>query len=96
MLMYSAQNEFAVAVGITRIESKLAGRLILRLTMKDCSSDTARRRCSFGGPGLAGTGQMLNSLKLDPPRHNALAAGVTKTAGGTLLAVGLATRACHS
>jgi putative oxidoreductase len=45
----------------------------------------------FGGPGLAGTGQMMDSLKLHPPRRNALAAGVTETAGGTLLAAGLAT-----
>jgi putative oxidoreductase len=45
----------------------------------------------FGGPGLAGTEGMMTSLNMHPPRRNALAAGVTETAGGTLLALGLAT-----
>jgi putative oxidoreductase len=45
----------------------------------------------FGGPGLAGTEGMMASLHMHPTRRNALAAGVTETAGGTLLALGLAT-----
>jgi putative oxidoreductase len=45
----------------------------------------------FGGPGLAGTEGMMQSLDMHPARRNALAAGVTETAGGTLLALGLAT-----
>lgn len=45
----------------------------------------------FGGPGLAGTEGMMGALGMHPTRQNALAAGVTETAGGALLAVGLAT-----
>src|SRR5690242_20675825 len=45
----------------------------------------------FGGPGLAGTDGMMESLELHPPRAQALAAGLTETAGGALLAAGLAT-----
>jgi putative oxidoreductase len=51
----------------------------------------------FGGPGLEGTEGMMKSLEMHPPRRNALAAGVTEVAGGTLLALGLATPlACAS
>jgi putative oxidoreductase len=69
------------------------GRLILRLIIGGLfvGHGTQKLFGWFGGPGLAGTGQMMNSLKLHPPRRNALAAGVTETAGGTLLAAGLAT-----
>ncbi|MGH3655101.1 MAG: DoxX family protein [Micromonosporaceae bacterium] len=45
----------------------------------------------FGGPGLEGTAGMMRSLEMHPPRRNALAAGVTETAGGALLTLGLAT-----
>ena len=45
----------------------------------------------FGGPGLEGTAGMMQSLEMHPPRRNAMAAGVTETAGGTLLTLGLAT-----
>jgi putative oxidoreductase len=45
----------------------------------------------FGGPGLEGTAGMMESLDLNPPRRNALLAGATETAGGVLLAAGLAT-----
>jgi len=45
----------------------------------------------FGGPGLEGTEGMMKSLEMHPPRRNALAAGVTETAGGALLVAGLAT-----
>jgi len=45
----------------------------------------------FDGPGLEGTETMMASLNMHPPRRNALAAGVTETAGGTLLVLGLAT-----
>ncbi|HET7387361.1 MAG TPA: DoxX family protein [Nocardioidaceae bacterium] len=46
---------------------------------------------AFGGPGLDGTEQMMGSLNLHPPRENALAAAITETAGGALLALGAAT-----
>ena len=45
----------------------------------------------FGGPGLEGTAGMMKSLEMNPPRRNAMAAGITETAGGALLVVGLAT-----
>jgi putative oxidoreductase len=45
----------------------------------------------FGGPGLEGTEGMMASLEMNPPRRNALAAGITETAGGTLMVLGLAT-----
>jgi putative oxidoreductase len=45
----------------------------------------------FGGPGLEGTAGMMKSLELNPPRRNALAAGLAETVGGTLLVLGLAT-----
>lgn len=45
----------------------------------------------FGGPGQGGTEQMMEGLEMRPPRQHALAAGVTETAGGALLAAGLAT-----
>ena len=47
----------------------------------------------FDGPGLAGTEGMMASLKMHPAKANALAAGVTETAGGALIAAGLATPA---
>jgi putative oxidoreductase len=51
----------------------------------------------FGGPGLEGTEGMMESLEMHPPRRNALAAGVTEVAGGSLLALGFATPlACAS
>jgi putative oxidoreductase len=45
----------------------------------------------FGGPGRAGTEGMMESLQMRPPKVHALAAGVTETVGGAMLALGLAT-----
>lgn len=45
----------------------------------------------FGGPGRAGTEGMMESLGMRPAKVHALLAGATETAGGTLLAAGLAT-----
>src|SRR3712207_8544977 len=45
----------------------------------------------FGGPGRAGTEGMMEALEMRPAKVHALAAGITETAGGTLLAAGLAT-----
>jgi putative oxidoreductase len=45
----------------------------------------------FGGPGIEGTEGMMESLEMHPPKANALAAGISETAGGTLLAAGLLT-----
>ncbi|MGN6250678.1 MAG: DoxX family protein [Marmoricola sp.] len=45
----------------------------------------------FGGPGIAGTEQMMDAISMRPTRANALAAGISETAGGSLLALGAAT-----
>ncbi|HEV2886481.1 MAG TPA: DoxX family protein [Jatrophihabitans sp.] len=45
----------------------------------------------FGGPGRAGTQGMMESLQLRPAKLHATLAGVTETACGSMLAVGLAT-----
>ena len=45
----------------------------------------------FGGPGLEGTEQMMGAIDMRPTRPNALAAGLTETGGGALLALGAGT-----
>lgn len=45
----------------------------------------------FDGPGLGGTEQMMGALDMRPTRANAIAAGVSETAGGTMLMLGAAT-----
>ena len=47
----------------------------------------------FGGPGLRGTEEMMGALDMRPTRANAVAAGVTETAGGALVVLGAATPA---
>jgi putative oxidoreductase len=46
---------------------------------------------SFGGHGLAGTGQFFEALGLRPGRRNAMAAGLGEFGGGLLLVLGLLT-----
>ena len=43
----------------------------------------------FGGYGLDGTGQFMESLGFRPGRRHALAAGLVELSGGLLLALGL-------
>ena len=45
----------------------------------------------FDGPGLDGASQMMDKLELRPGRRNALAASISETAGGSLLAAGFLT-----
>jgi putative oxidoreductase len=47
----------------------------------------------FGGHGLEGTGQFMESVGYTPGRASATAAGLAEAGGGTLLALGLATPA---
>ncbi|MFK4117035.1 DoxX family protein [Streptomyces longwoodensis] len=47
----------------------------------------------FGGHGLEGTGQFMESVGYRPGRASATAAGLAETGGGALLALGLATPA---
>jgi putative oxidoreductase len=68
-------------------------RFIARLTIGGLfiGHGTQKLMGWFGGPGLEGTDQMMQALELHPPRSNALAAGITETAGGALVAAGLCT-----
>ena len=45
----------------------------------------------FGGYGLDGTGQFMETLGFHPGRRHAALAGLAETAGGVLLALGLLT-----
>ena len=45
----------------------------------------------FDGPGIEGVSGMMESLELRPPRRHAVAAGLSETIGGTLLALGALT-----
>ncbi|MEZ3178133.1 DoxX family membrane protein [Streptomyces pimonensis] len=47
----------------------------------------------FGGGGLEGTGQFMESIGYAPGRASATAAGLAEAGGGVLLALGLATPA---
>lgn len=47
----------------------------------------------FGGGGIAGTGQFMESIGYAPGRTSATVAGLAEAGGGTLLALGLATPA---
>lgn len=47
----------------------------------------------FDGPGLDGTEQMMGAINMRPTRANAIAAGVSETAGGAMLLLGAATPA---
>lgn len=47
----------------------------------------------FGGHGLEGTGQFMESVGYAPGKESAAAAGLAEAGGGTLLALGLATPA---
>jgi putative oxidoreductase len=69
------------------------GRLLARLVIGGLfvGHGTQKLFGWFGGPGPDGAAQMMDHLGLHPPKSNALLAGATETAGGALLAAGLAT-----
>jgi putative oxidoreductase len=69
------------------------GRLLLRLVIGGLfiGHGTQKLFGWFGGPGLEATGQGFESMGLAPGRRNALATGITETAAGTTVALGLAT-----
>ena len=79
-----------VCVGEHRYE---LGRLVVRVVIGGLflGHGTQKLFGWFGGPGPEGTEQMMQGLNLHPPRRNALAAGVTETVGGVLLAAGMVT-----
>ncbi|UJA20792.1 DoxX family protein [Thermoleophilia bacterium SCSIO 60948] len=47
----------------------------------------------FGGGGLDGTGQFMESLGFKPGRRHALASGLSEAGGGAMIALGLLTPA---
>ena len=69
------------------------GLLLLRLVVGTTLAAHGAQKLFgwFGGPGLAGAGASLESLGFAPGRRHALMAGLVETAGGLLLAIGLAT-----
>ena len=48
-------------------------------------------RGSFGGPGIQGTTRMMESLRLEPARRNAVLAALSETLGGAGVALGAGT-----
>src|SRR3954451_20690464 len=48
-------------------------------------------RGSFGGPGIEGTTRMMQSLRLEPAKRNAVMAALSETVGGAGVAAGAAT-----
>lgn len=69
------------------------GRLLVRLVVGGLfiGHGTQKLFGWFGGPGPDGTEQMMYKIDMHPARRQAFAAGLTETAGGALLAAGLAT-----
>ena len=69
------------------------GRLLVRLIVGGLfiGHGTQKLLGWFGGPGPDGTEQMMYKIDMHPARRQAFAAGLTETAGGALLAAGLAT-----
>ena len=72
-----------------------AGRLIARLTIGGLfvGHGTQKLFGWFGGQGPGGTAQTMEKLELRPGRRHALAAGISETAGGALVALGALTPA---
>jgi len=70
-----------------------AGRLIARLTIGGLFAGHGAQKLFgwFDGPGPEGTAKMMDKLELRPAPRQALAAGLSETAGGALLALGALT-----
>lgn len=69
------------------------GLFLLRLTvgLTLAAHGTQKLFGWFGGYGIDGTGQWLESVGFHPGRRHAVLAGVTEIGGGLLLALGAAT-----
>lgn len=69
------------------------GLLLLRLTVGlTLAAHGAQKLFGwFGGPGLDGTGQALETFGFQPGRRHALMAGMVEVGGGLLLAFGFLT-----
>jgi len=66
------------------------GRLVLRAAVGGLMMGHGLQKLtgSFGGPGLEGTGQMMESLGIHPAKQQAVAVALTETVGGGLTAAG--------
>ncbi|MFI6204812.1 DoxX family protein [Streptomyces sp. NPDC051041] len=80
---------------MTRTDRRDLGLLLLRLgTGGVLAAHGAQKLFGwFGGGGIEGTGQFMESIGYAPGRASATAAGLAEAGGGTLLALGLATPA---
>ncbi|MFC7841548.1 DoxX family membrane protein [Streptomyces sp. NPDC001046] len=80
---------------MTRYDRRDLGLLLLRLgTGGVLAAHGAQKLFGwFGGHGIEGTGQFMESVGYVPGKASATAAGLAETGGGTLLALGLATPA---
>jgi putative oxidoreductase len=69
------------------------GLLMLRVGVgASCFSHGAQKLFGwFGGGGIEGTAEAMSAMGFEPGERNARAAGVLETAGGAMLALGLAT-----
>lgn len=69
------------------------GRLLLRAAVGGffIGHGTQKLFGWFGGYGVEGTGQFFEQIGIRPGRPNAIAAGISETAGGAAIAAGLAT-----
>jgi len=80
---------------VTAYDRRDLGLLLLRLgTGGVLAAHGAQKLLGwFGGGGLEGTGQFMESVGYAPGKASATAAGLAEAGGGTLLALGLATPA---
>lgn len=80
---------------VNRVDRRDVGLLLLRLGTGGvlAAHGTQKLFGWFGGGGIEGTGQFMESVGYSPGKASALASGLTETGGGVLLALGLATPA---
>ncbi|MGW2210462.1 DoxX family protein [Streptomyces sp. NPDC001781] len=80
---------------MTCYDRRDVGLLLLRLSTGGVLAAHGAQKLFgwFGGHGLVGTGQFMESVGFAPGRASATAAGVAEAGGGVLLALGLATPA---
>ncbi len=80
---------------MTCIDRRDLGLLLLRLGTGGVLAAHGSQKLLgwFGGGGIEGTGQFMDSIGYAPGKVSATAAGVAELGGGLLLALGLATPA---
>ena len=85
----------APGVIVSAFDRRDLGLLLLRLgTGGVLAAHGAQKLLGwFGGHGIEGTGQFMESVGYAPGKASATAAGLAEAGGGTLLALGLATPA---